>query len=428
MSVLPKQVNYQVDSLPPSIRQSSYISRSSNGSSFSSNQQVQFNLIQNRGAYLVPESMYVSLRLRVTAGAADNTILGIPAVSWCSRLDLMANSSSIETVNTYGAVTSALLHSKLSTSQKMGLSKPFGLEFTAGNANAVDSRVIAADSGENIIEVCVPVNCLLSNATRYIPLDAAQFILYMTVDDIANFACLSADGGVTTLTNFSVDALELKYKCVNMDAATDALVKSQVDAAGDIYFKSESYQSTIANIAAATSGSISIPFANSLTSIKSLWCMFCKSSEMRNFASFNVTQGAGSIVWEVAGTNYPQQAIDLTNHESDSVLEFLEAVHGINTSPEAANCSLSVNNFYSSTQAFATAQTKDLPKAYFGVNCERLSGSYMMSGISSQNSNIALRVSIDGGATNTSVNVIQVMNHDVLLKYNPALNQLVALK
>ena len=426
MATLPADVNYGLASLPSTVKSASYVSRSTNGATFTSNNTVQFQLVNNQGLYLEPGSMYISFRIRVTGDAvATNEILGVASASCWSRSSLQANSTSIEDINNYGSVVSQLLHSRLTVSQKQGLSKPFGLTFTADDANSVDSHTVPVGAVENIIEVCCPVMNALNNAEKMIPLDAAQFQLYLTLDELANFTAQS-DGTATSLSAFSVDSCELHYRGIQFPPEMNSLIKSQIDGAGDIYFKSQSYASSVANIPAASSGNVSLNFAQSLTSIKSVFCSFNKSTTFKNFASYNITNGAGSLGWVIAGTPYNQQRIDLTNHESDAVLEYLQAIHGTVSAAEIGS-SLSVNNFRTINTADANA--KDLSKAYFGVSTERLAGkSYMLTGVSSQGSNTVLELSIDGAATNVSCNVIQVWNYDLLMKYSPAMNQLVVLK
>ena len=427
MATLPADVNYGLASLPSTVKSASYVSRSTNGATFTSNNTVQFQLVNNQGLYLEPGSMYISFRIRVTGDAvATNEILGSCVAASCwSRSSLQANSTSIEDINNYGSVVNQLLSSRLTTAQLQGLSKPFGVTFTADDANSVNSHTVAAGAVENIIEVCAPVMNALNNAEKMIPLDAAQFQLYLTLDELANFTAQS-DGTATSLSAFSVDSCELHYRGIQFPPEMNSLIKSQIDGAGDIYFKSQSYASSVANIPAASSGNVSLNFAQSLTSIKSVFCSFNKSTTFKNFASYNITNGAGSIGWVIAGTPYNQQRIDLTNHESDAVLEYLQAIHGTVSAAEIGS-SLSVNNFRTINTADANA--KDLSKAYFGVSTERLAGkSYMLTGVSSQGSNTVLELSIDGAATNVSCNVIQVWNYDLLMKYSPAMNQLVVLK
>ena len=247
----------------------------------------------------------------------------------------------------------------------------------------------------------------------------AQFQLYLTVEELANFCVLSADGGsAITATGFSIDNIELHYKCVTLDPETNALVLNQGGVGSELKFKTQSYGTTVAQIAQGSSGAQAINFASSYTSLKSLWCLFCQSGLYKYNASYDITQGSGTIQWVVAGSNWPARSID--TRRRGSVYEFLEAIHGVNVSPESVNTCMSVNNYLNSTSGFGDTSIKDLPKAYYGVSVEKISSSYMMSGITTMNSPVELRFNIDGNATNTNVNVLQVFNYDMVLVYNPA--------
>ncbi len=429
--MLPRETEYRVTSLPAEVSSAAYVSRAVNGTTFTAGQQVQVNLIQNRGAYVLPNSLYATFNINVTAGAADNAILGILPCSAIQRLDTFANSTSIETVNNYNAVTNLLFNGKLGVSEKMGLSKPFGIELTAGGADVLcDSRTITGGSGANIISCSVPICSVLSNSSKLIPMSSAEYRLYFTVEDIANIACLSADGTATTLTGFSLSDFEVHYKCVTFDPQTDAMIMSQVSPDGSILFKSESYQSSVSAIANGTQGSVAIPFANSLTSIKSLLTTFSRTDRYRlgSGVSYDVTGGAGSLNYEVAGKNYPQTPLSLTSHASAVPLEFLEAIHGVMSHPAAAQTSMSVDNFRVLNVAFGNDPLRNLSKAYFGYNCEKLPSSSALNGISSQNSNIVLRVNIDGAATGVASTALQIFHHDVIMKYDPVANTLVVMR
>jgi hypothetical protein len=86
--------------------------------------------------------------------------------------------------------------------------------------------------------------------------------------------------------------------------------------------------------------------------------------------------------------------------------------------PDAAQTSMSVNNWRGLNVAFNSDSFKDLPKSYFGYNSEKLPSSVSLNGISSQNSNIVTRLSI-GTATTATSTVLQIFHHDCILKYDP---------
>ena len=423
---LPREVEYRVSSLPAEVSTAAYVSRAVNGNSFTTGQQVQVNLIQNRGTYLIPSSMYATFSINVTAANADNNVLlGLCGVSVIERSDIFANSSSIDTINNYNGIVNMLYNGKLGVSEKMGLSKCLGNEFVQNAANEVDSRTIVAASGANILSVCCPLANVITLMDKLLPLDSAEYRVYLTVADILNISCKD-DGTASTLTGFSLSDFQIHYKAVTFDAVTDQMIKSQVQPDGQIYFKSESYQSSVANLPTGSSGSIALPFANSLTSIKSLQTQFCRADRFKVGCGASYDPQFTQFNYEIGGRNFPQTALSSTA-VAGVTLEFLESIHGIMSHPDAAQTSLSVNNWRGLNSAFNADSFKDLPKSYFGYNSEKLPSSVSLNGISSQNSNIVTRLSI-GTATTATSTVLQIFHHDCILKYDPLANSLVVMR
>jgi hypothetical protein len=429
MSALPKEVNYSLAQLPPSVRGESFVSAPQNGASFAESQQIQLSLVQNVGAYFVPQSAYLTFNINITPHASsDNYLLGIPAASVFSRSDLFLNSQNVESIQNYGALVNTLFNGKMNIAQRAGLSYPFGTSLTSGDATKVDSRLVAGGGSAEKISVSCPLCNLLTNADKMINLSMGEFRLLLTLDQLANIAC-EADGTATSLTGFSITDVELHYDCVVFDAQTDALILgSQVDSAGDIYMKSESYQTTQSVIASSQVGSIEMPFANSLVSIKSLITNFTRSDRYKQFASYDITGSAGgSVQYTIAGQVYPPRAIDTANHRSSVVLETIGALHGNKANPAHTDCAYSANNFRDVAVAQGSDDVRDLSKATFGCSVEKIDGSYMLTGQSSMNSNSTIRLNI-GTATPVACNALMIFNHDAILKYNPATNQVVVMK
>jgi hypothetical protein len=429
MSVLPKEVNYSLSQLPSSVRGESFVAVPQNGSSFSESQQIQLALVQNAGAYFVPNSGYLTFNIRVSAHAtADNYLLGIPACSVFSRSDLFINSQNVESIANYGALANTLFHGKMNVAQKASMSYPFGTTLTSGNATQVDSRLIAGGSSSHVISCSVPLCNLLQNSDKMIPLDMGEFRLLLTLDQLVNISCES-DGSISTLSAYSITDVEYHYDCVVFDAQTDALIKgSQVDSAGDLYIKSEGYQTSQSVIASGQQGSIELPFANSLTSIRSLLTNFTRSDRYKQFASYDITGVAGGAVsYTIAGIPFPNRPLDTANHRSSVVMETLGALHGNKANPAHTNCAYSANNFRDVAVAQGSDDIRDLSKATFGCSTEKIDGSYMLTGVSSMNSNSTIRLNI-GTATPVACNALMIFNHDQILKYNPATNQVVVMK
>ena len=425
MSVLPKEVDYSKPAqLPASVRCSSLVAVPQGGrNGYSSGTQIMLPLVQY--GYFVPNSAYLTAKITVTGTANPNSLLSVVAQSWISRLDTFINSQSVETQNQYGAVSSMLLHSKMSTADKWGLSYPFGIKVVDGDANNVDSHT-KTGVGQHVFQIAIPLNCIMQNADKMLPLRMGETRIVLTVNDLANFS-LQDDGTPSELTGLEVNEVEYHYDIVEFDAMSDQMILSQTDEQGDIYFKSESYASSSAQINDATQGYLEVPFATSLASIKSIYALFCRTDRAKFFASYDPTQGNGSVQFTVAGATYPPKALDTINARSAVVLEHLAAIHGTKTSPDTARCCLSELNFRSSNVAFNDDSITDLAKAYFGVSTERISGSYLMTGISSQNSNSTVRVQI-GTALTSALNLLCVFNYDALIRYSPSTGQVQILK
>lgn len=422
--MLPRETQYSVSALPE-CSTSSYVSRAVNGSTFQ-NGQIQVNLIQNRDCYLIPSSMFAQFTISVDAAAADtNVLLGLPAASVFDRSDVFINSTSVDTINNYGAVVNMLYNGKVDVAGKMGLSKALGNEFVENAANEVDSRTIAAASGTNTFSVAIPLCNILSLQEKLYPVSAGEARIYLTISDILNWSCKN-DGSASTLTNLQVSNFEIHYKAITFDSATSALIMSQVQPDGNIYLKSESYQSSVANLPAASSSSVGLVFANSLTSIKSLFTQFCRADRFKVNCGAAYDPQFSTFNYEVAGKNYPQTAYTSTG-VAGITLEALEAFNGVMSHAQAASCSLSANNWRELNDAFGADSFKDLPKAYFAYNCEKLPSSTALNGISSQNSNIVVRLNI-GTATTATSTVVQIFQHDCILKIDPLTGSLTVMR
>ena len=432
--VVPKECDYSKPvSLPSSAKTTSLISVPQGGlGPYQAGQQITFPLVQY--GRLLPESMYLSANLKFVNGTTGtaNYILGIPALAWISRIDSYINSSTVETINAVGPLSQMILSGKMNAVDKLGLSYPLGMNFGADSIFAneeADSYLIPSATGTGAtvtLPIAVPIPNIFANADKFFPLGLGECRIQLTSDILANFAATAA-GGITTLASYTIENVQLMYDIIEFDEVTEALINSQVDAEGAFYIKSESWANSSATIASAFTGYVEIPYANSLTSIKSIYTLFCRSERYRLFSAYDPTQSNGSVQWTIGSQPFPPTAIDTLNRRPSAVLEFLEALHGTKVSPVSARTSLSFVNFRDSTVAQGSDSVTNLSKAFFGCSLEKISGSYLLTGISSMNSNITVRVNI-GTATNVALNALTILNHDVLIKFTPASRQVQVLK
>jgi len=437
MSILPTEVNFaKPNELPASTRCLSLVSVPQQGSgSFSSGQQVTFPLVQY--GYIVPDSLVVSavISYTVDASGGTTTILGsCPASAWVQRLDTQINSQTIETINNYNSLYNMLINSKCDVSSKLGLSKPFGLSFSTSETDSTyapgfrngDGFVHATGAGTKTIRGSFPLGCIYSSAAKFLPLSMGDHRITLTIDALENFTGSSAGAVRSAL---AISQIQLNYDVIVFDEMTDALIMSQADGAGDIYLKSQSFAISSSPLASGFVGSTEIPYAQSLTSIKSLHTLFTPLVGNRGFASHDATSANGSLQYTIAGRPYPETAIDTLNRPQYATLEFLASIYGTHDPITTARTSLSNATWTTvTTTPENNSKVIDVAKAYFGANVERLSSnSYMLSGVSSMNSNLTLRL-VNNTALSAALNAVFIVCYDAVIKYNPAMKQVVVLK
>tara|TARA_Y100000114_G_scaffold157164_1_gene187643 strand:- start:6177 stop:7469 length:1293 start_codon:yes stop_codon:yes gene_type:complete len=417
----PREVQYPpMAQLPEQVRCSSLISAPLGGKgAYSSGEQIQFPLVKY--GFLVPTAGYVTCKIKVSGAIATTAgeLLSIPAQSWITRSDVFINSVGVDTIQNYGAVSSMLLHSKMNTAQKWSLSAPFGLRCTAGNSNAVDSNALPVQTANDVTEfqVAIPLNNILSNCEKYVPLSFGETRIVLQVADLANVACKANGSAIDSTASLSIDEVQYHYDIVEFGSAMEGAILSSQAPDGIIAVKSQSYASSTAQINSGTQGFLEIPTALSLRSIKSCFALFNRTDRYKQFASYDPTNGDGSVQFTIAGQTYPPAPLDTKNHKTSVVLELAHAIHGTKNSPEMTNSSLSTLNFRNHNVAQGSDPTNDLSKAYFGVSTEKIDGSYMMTGVSSQNSNATTRINLNQ-ASAVALNLLSVYNHDAILYFD----------
>jgi hypothetical protein len=437
MSVLPTEVNFaRPAELPTATRCLSLTSVPQQGSgSFSSGQQITFPLVQY--GYIVPDSLVVSAVITYTtdAGAGTTGIMGsCPASAWVQRLDTQINSQTIETINNYNTLYNMIVNSKMDVSAKLGMSKPFGLTFSTSDANAAylpgftngDANVQATGAGPKTVRGSFPLGCIYSSASKFLPLSMGDHRITLTIDDLNNFTYSS---GAAVRSALAISQIQLNYDVIVFDEGTDALIMSQADGAGDIYLKSQSFAISSSPLANGFVGQTEIPYAQSLTSIKSLHTLFTPLVGNRGFASYDATSQNGSIQYTIAGRPYPESAIDTLNRPQYATVEFLASIYGTHDPLLACRTSM-CDACWRVADANADDDSKviSVPKAYFGANVEKLSSnSYLLSGISSMNSNLTLRL-VNNTALLSALNAVFIVCYDAVIKYSPSMKQVVVLK
>jgi hypothetical protein len=422
---LPKEVNFadKPASLPQGTASINSVSVPSNGSSFTAGDILQIDL-PSRG-YLVPSSLYFRYRVATSGHAGATAVVGTPAYTFFTKEETLIGSQIVESINNYGQLNNMIVNCKMTPAQKVGVANAFGYaeaspSVALSNVN-VNGGVIAGTPATNTYSA--PLNCILSNADKLIPLKFMPAVrIQLTVDTIANIY----QSATTEPTAFSITNFELCYDIIDFPAEVDGAVASMSDDSGKIYVKSQSYISSGQTLASGSIGNLEYIYNFRLASIKSLFLMPAGSGSVnRLYDSFDATTSNGSYQFFVASMPYPQRPLNTLTGRAGVLMELGNAfgpAHDLLTSQFGI---VPVNWSYA-TNGTTTIQAPSM--FYIGTNTERLSSNaVMLSGVSSQNSPISLRLDL-GTATASALTLQLVALYDAVFEIDVANKQVAILQ
>ena len=405
MAFLPKEVEYNRPhaSVSPDTTSLNVIVRPSNGQVFQPGGDVITFDLPSR-AFMSPASLVLrGIITSTVATAADaNSIFGAaPGAAWIQRVETQISGQTVESINAYGQLYNLLVNTKLGFSERMAMQTELmtGTGVVNGvvvpGAENVSSYLLPQAAGAKTSPFAIPLGCLLSNCTNYVPLGMMGGVrISITTDQLANFTTQVAAG-----VGFTLGSLELAFDMVDFGRGFDGVVGSMADSEGNINLKSSSWNVSSQTLGAITAGTTEEHIYNvRLSSIKSLILQGGGiGADSVNGAKFDAgsVQGAnGSTQYVVASQVYPQTAIA----ESNQALVMSELRQSLGEAHDLLGSKMSIpdGQFNSNVARNAPAgeSTELLPKCHFvGVNTEKVSSNQlMMSGISSQLSPISVRL------------------------------------
>lgn len=425
MLKLPKEIDFanKPASLPNGTNTISAVSVPSNGSSFTASDVIIVDLPSR--AYLNPSSIYMRYKV-VSTGHSACSIVATPAYTFFTKLETLIGSQVVESINNYGQLNNMIINCKLNNSGKNGLANALGYADTATlasvnltNANC-NGRLLGTSPDTSYLSA--PVNCILSNADKQIPLKFMPAVrLQFTVDTIANIY-----QGTTEPTSFSITNFELCYDLTDYPASVDDAVASMADANGKVFIKSQSYISSGQTLASGSIGNLEYIYNFRLASIKSLFLLPAGTASVnRLYDSFDATTGNGSYQFFVASLPYPQRPISTVQNRAGVMLE-LSGAFGPAHDLASSQFGISPANWSYATNGVTTVPIPAM--FYCGTNTERLSSnSVMLSGVSSQNSPISVRLDL-GTATAAALTLQLIALYDAVFEIDVANKQVAILQ
>jgi hypothetical protein len=317
--VLPKELAY-APSLPslPECSSKEVVLSAVNGNSFVAGNLVQWDFPQQ--GFLDPASLYIRYRVSLPQVATNAYYLKkIPVYTLIQKLEVLFGSQVVETINDYNVWTNLWSDLQMDVAQRYGSATSLGMSgdiTTYANttlAQASDGAILSpANVTTQNISLSAPLPCILSGAEKLVPLQMMpQVRLQLTLESIANaFSTAGANNAVPASVTFS--NMELCYTSVDFGGEVQEMVKSMGD---KIYIKSQSVSAMGNNVSVASVGTLDLIYNQRLASVKSLFATFCPITASGAVAtngkldSVDITSSNGSLVFNIAGVNYPQREI-----------------------------------------------------------------------------------------------------------------------
>ena len=404
MSALPKTVAYDVPlpSIPADARCDDITLRPINGASFSPSQTIQFDFPLS--GFIDPNSLYISYDYAITS-AGVSSMIGCPVYAPFTRLNVLLGSQMVESQSNYNQTATMLTNLGLDVSQKFGLQSSYG--YAASGTTTIqdlDGRVCAQNETGSF---AAPLPCVLTNAEKYLPAFAMpQVRLELVVDNVAN---MFRPDSTAVPTNIVLSNVQIHYRQVHLGADVESMVRAMPS----IHIKTQSFTNTASVVGAATQGTVSLNYNTRLASIKSAFLYFASTQSDSNLwgDSADITQNNGSYSIAVAGRSFPQSPLN-TAVCKNGHLQALRVATG-NIYDKNNNFSIDATEW---NYVDGDATTLAEPAKYiFGADLEVVDSSYILSGVSSQNSSITANIVL-GLSTNDAHNVHLILNYDGIIE------------
>jgi hypothetical protein len=445
MERLPKSIDYSspLATLPDGTVNYLVSSTPINNSSFVPGSTIIVDL-NNVPGFLDPASLSFRYKYTATSNTSvpSNTsvapnvgIVGCPAYTPFLRVDILANSAVVESINNYNTLATMLTNVGLNIADKFGQQSSLGFCGTTGDANMdnqndTDGIVLAtyitasatatatAVTYSNYISAPL-IGCSLGYAEKLVPMDYVSWRVQLTLDSLANIGSqLSSDVSLSayTITNF-----ELVYNQIQFPLTINQQIKMSNP---KIRIKTKSFGVGSQSLPVGSGGTANLYYNLRFASVRSLFLICAPTSTVsasRAMEAVDPTSNNGSIQFAIGGIVLPQNPLSTINNKS-GILNELRRAQG---SVYDKNNSMAIGGSeFKVVQGDTTSIT--IPgKFYVGVNTQKLTESqdYMFTGISSANSQINVILSL-GTTTTASMNAYLIANYDAIFEIDTLTKQM----
>ena len=383
MNSLPSSVNYAepIPSLPEASQKYDVALQPVNGQTFAmGGNQIIFQF-PNRG-YLDPQSVYLRYKAVISNATTASNILGCPFSAPFQRLETQFGSVTVDSINDWNQVNHILTNVTMDVAQKYGMQSSYGYTTSATpTIEELDSRIVPI-AGETVY-FAGPLPCMLTNIQdKLLPLWAMPTIsMVLTTDALANV--INPTG---TVTGIVLSNVELCFSFVEFGPEVDAMVRGMGQ---KIYVKSQSFSNSSVNVASGQNGSTSLIFNQRYASCKAAFVTFNGAINNKKFEAVDLTNSSGDYSINISGIQYPQKPYSALNNKGGILQELRKCVGSVY---DRTN-NMAINTFeFNSTDSVANTSYIGPGKFYLGFNLEKLHSGALLTGISTNNSNITVNI------------------------------------
>ena len=346
MERLPKSVDYSspLATMPDGTVNYLVSNTPINNSSFTPGTTIIVDL-NNVPAFLDPASLsfrykYTAVTSAIGSVAGSNVgIVGCPAYTPFLRVDILANSAVVESINNYNSLATMLTNVGLSVADKLGQQYSLGYAGTTGDVNMsnqinTDGIILAASSAtsssaqtyNNYISAPL-IGCSLSYAEKLVPLDYVNWRIQLTLDSLANIGSqLSTDLGLAsyTITNF-----EIVYNQIQFPMQINQQIKMSNP---KIRIKTKSFGIGSQSIPSGSAGTLNLYYNLRYASVRSLFLICAPTTNVsasRAMESVDATADNGSYQFSIGGVVMPQNPLSTITNKAGIMNELRRAMGSI---------------------------------------------------------------------------------------------------
>jgi hypothetical protein len=269
---------------------------------------------------------------------------------------------------------------------------PAAILTAAATTEEMDGFIISATGAPltQVLSMAGPLPCLLTNVVdKLVPLFAMPTIaMVLTIDSTSN-ALVNAGAAITL---YELSNVELCFDFIELGSDVDAMVRGMGD---KIYIKSQSFSNSSVTVPIGTNGSQSYIFNNRYASVKGAIVLFSGNNNVVTanvgnglFDARDITSETGSISLNVSGVQYPQKPYSMVNNKAAVLMELRKVMGSLYDK----NNSLAINAREYIALDTNVTNINQPAKFYIGLNLQKLHSNALLTGISTNNSNITVNV------------------------------------